>query len=67
MGLWNGVTLSFSRPAMPQGNAFIEAFRSRFRRECLDEHWFLSPARRGSPMPGESNMPPNGRTARSET
>ena len=23
-------------------NAFIESFNSRFRQECLNEHWFLS-------------------------
>ncbi len=39
---WNGVTLDFSRPGKPQDNALIEAFNSRFRQECLNEHWFLS-------------------------
>lgn len=41
---WNGVTLDFTRPGKPQDNALIEAFNSRFRQECLDEHWFLSVA-----------------------
>jgi len=41
---WNGVTLDFSRPGKPQDNALIEAFNSRFRQECLNEHWFLSVA-----------------------
>jgi len=41
---WNGVTLDFSRPGKPQGSALIEAFNSRFRQECLNEHWFLSVA-----------------------
>ena len=39
---WNGVTLDFSRPGKPQDSALIEAFNSRFRQECLNEHWFLS-------------------------
>ena len=37
-----GVQLVFSRPGKPTDNAFIEAFNSRFRDECLDQHWFLS-------------------------
>jgi putative transposase len=41
---WNGVILDFSRPGKPQDNAFIEAFNSRFRQECLNENWFLSVA-----------------------
>jgi putative transposase len=39
---WNKVALDFSRPGKPSDNAFIEAFNSRFRQECLNEHWFLS-------------------------
>ena len=39
---WNGVTLDFTRPGKPTDNAFIEAFNSSFRQECLNEHWFLS-------------------------
>ena len=39
---WNKVALDFSRPGTPSDNAFIEAFNSRFRQECLNEHWFLT-------------------------
>jgi putative transposase len=42
--LWayaNNVVLDFSRPGKPTDNAFIEAFNSRFRPECLNQHWFL--------------------------
>ena len=42
MGLAQGVVLDFSRPGKPTDNAFIESFNSRFRQECLNEHWFLS-------------------------
>ena len=45
LDLWayqRGVTLDFSRPGKPTDNAFIEAFNSRFRAECLNAHWFLS-------------------------
>jgi putative transposase len=45
LDLWaycNGVKLDFSRPGKPTDNAFIESFNSRFRQECLNEHWFLS-------------------------
>lgn len=45
MDLWayrNGVTLDFSRPEKPTDNAFIEAFNSKLRSECLNTHWFLS-------------------------
>ncbi len=38
----NGVRLEFSRPGKPTDNAFIEAFNSRFRDECLNQHWFES-------------------------
>jgi putative transposase len=37
-----GVQLVFSRPGKPTDNAYIEAFNSRFRDECLDQHWFAS-------------------------
>jgi len=43
--LWvyaNNVVLDFSRPGKPTDNAFIESFNSRFRQECLNQHWFLS-------------------------
>lgn len=45
MDLWpyqRGVTLDFSRPGKPTDNAFIEAFNSKLRSECLNAHWFLS-------------------------
>ena len=38
---WNKVKLDFSRPGKPTDNAYIESFNSRFRLECLNEHWFL--------------------------
>jgi putative transposase len=31
---WNGVTLDFSRPGKPTGNALIESFNGRLREEC---------------------------------
>ena len=34
--------LDFIRTGKPTDNALIEAFRERFRQECLNEHWFLS-------------------------
>lgn len=39
---WNGVVLDFIRPGKPTDNAIMEAFNSRLRQECLNEHWFLS-------------------------
>ncbi len=45
LDLWayqRGVTLDFSRPGKPTDNAFIEAFNSKFRQECLSAHWFLT-------------------------
>jgi putative transposase len=45
LDLWayaNGVTLDFSRPGKPTDNAFIEAFNSKLRSECLNAHWFMS-------------------------
>jgi len=45
LDLWaytNRVILDFSRPGKPTDNAFIESFNSRFRQECLNQHWFLS-------------------------
>lgn len=45
LDLWaytNGVILDFSRPGKPTDNAFIEAFNSKFRSECLNAHWFMS-------------------------
>lgn len=37
-----GVELVFIRPGKPVDNAYIEAFNSRLRDECLNEHWFLT-------------------------
>lgn len=45
MDLWaykHNITLDFSRPGKPTDNAFIEAFNSKLRSECLNAHWFLS-------------------------
>jgi putative transposase len=45
LDLWaytRGVVLDFSRPGKPTDNAFTEAFNSRFRVECLNQHWFMS-------------------------
>jgi putative transposase len=45
LDLWaytNDVTLDFSRPGKPTDNAYIEAFNSRFRAQCLNAHWFLT-------------------------
>ena len=45
MDLWayqRGVTLDFSRPGKPTDNAFIEAFNSKLRTECLNTHWFMN-------------------------
>lgn len=44
LDLWayhHKVILDFSRPGKPTDNCFIESFNSRFRQECLNEHWFL--------------------------
>ena len=38
----NRVELDFSRPGKPTDNAYIESFNSRFRQECLNQHWFMS-------------------------
>jgi len=38
----HGVELHFIEPGKPNQNAFIESFNSRFRDECLNEHWFVS-------------------------
>jgi putative transposase len=35
-------TQDFSRPGKPTDNAFIEAFNSKLRTECLNAHWFMS-------------------------
>jgi len=40
----NKIELDFSRPGKPSDNAYIEAFNSRLRQECLNASWFLSMA-----------------------
>lgn len=45
LDLWaysHDVILDFTRPGKPTDNAYIESFNSRFRQECLNQHWFLS-------------------------
>ena len=45
MDLWayaHEVKLDFSRPGKPTDNAFIESFNGQLRKECLNQHWFLS-------------------------
>ena len=39
---WNKAELDFSRPGRREDNVLVEAFHSRFRQECLNQHWFLS-------------------------
>lgn len=46
LDLWaycGNVTLDFSRPGKPTGNAFIESVNGRLRAECLDPRGFLCP------------------------
>lgn len=38
----NGVQPHFIQPSKPVQNAYIESFNSRFRDECLSQHWFAS-------------------------
>ena len=40
----NKIELDSSRPGKPSDNAYIEAFNSRIRQECLNASWFLSMA-----------------------
>lgn len=35
----NQVELRFIQPGKPVQNAYIESFNSRFRDECLSQHW----------------------------
>lgn len=39
---WNHAELGFGRPVRTSDNALVKPFNSRFRQECLFEHWFLS-------------------------
>lgn len=36
-----GTELRFIQPGKPIQNAFIESFNGKFRRECLDQNWFV--------------------------
>jgi len=38
----SAVKLAFIQPGKPTQNAFVESLNGRFRRECLDQHWFRS-------------------------
>ncbi|MHB1268625.1 MAG: integrase core domain-containing protein [Acidithiobacillus ferriphilus] len=38
----NGVELRFIQPGKPVQNTYIESVNSRFRDECLSQHWFAS-------------------------
>lgn len=38
----HGIALRLIEPGKPNQNAYIESFNSRFRDECLNEHWFFS-------------------------
>ena len=38
----NGIELRFIQPGKPVQNAYVESFNSRFRDECLSQHWFAS-------------------------
>lgn len=37
----NRVELRFIQPGKPVQNAYIESFNSRFRDECLSQHWAI--------------------------
>ncbi len=36
-----GVKLHFIAPGKPTQNAYVESFNDKFRKECLNDHWFL--------------------------
>ena len=38
----HGVKLRLIEPGKPNQNAYIESFNSRFRDECLNDHWFFN-------------------------
>jgi len=47
LDLWayhNQVKIDFSRPGKPTDNAYVESFNGTLRAECLDAHWFSTPA-----------------------
>ena len=37
-----GIKLQFIRPGKPVENCFVESFNDKFRKECLNDNWFLS-------------------------
>ena len=41
-----GIALRLIEPGKPNQNAYVESFNGRFRDECLNEHWFVSPRSR---------------------
>jgi putative transposase len=47
LDLWayhNRVKIDFSRPGTPTDKAYVESFNGTLRAECLDAHWFSTPA-----------------------
>lgn len=40
----NGVRLSFTQPGQSTQNAYMESLNRKFHNECLNQHWFRSPA-----------------------
>lgn len=45
LDLWaymNKFTRDFARPGKPMDNAFIEAFNSKLRQQCLNADWFIT-------------------------
>ena len=62
----NRVELRFIQPGKPVQNAYIESFNSRFRDECLSQHWFasLSHAQRHRQLARRLQPPPAAQHAR---
>lgn len=56
LGLLSQVTpLGFSRLGKPSDNALVDAFNSRFRQECSNQHWLLSLGDAGTPLSAWKN------------